>query len=229
MPSRALPGLDRLLEVGRKHGFPLKTLPAGHRPPQAGEVLAGHPVDPLLAAALARLGGLVIGFDHHILMRCDDEVNAILAGNEEWQSHFPHRFWPDHFQSLMIFGVNMLYRYATVPALANPEGLQPVVFVDPYEDIHALPIASDVNRFFETCSHYVELMAGDPEYEATGTPAIGLPWGTPELIARDGPLIEMLRAGRFDHLMYARDKMGKRGEGSIADIQKWRDAVLSAS
>jgi hypothetical protein len=180
----------------------------------------------LLAAACERLGGLVLGSDIHVLMRCDDTVDRILLENQEWQGYFPHDSWPDHFQSLMIFGGEMLYRYATVPALASPEGLQPVVFLDPYEAIYALPVASDVNRFFETCSRHVEMMVEDPEYQATGVSIIGFPWRTPELIAKDRVLVDMIKQGRFERLMYERDKTGWRDENAIAGTQQWLDKVL---
>jgi hypothetical protein len=226
MGSPSLPGLDRLLEVTHKHRFPMRALPPGSTPHRAGELLAGMPVDPLLAAACERLGGLVLGADIHVLMRCDDKMDGILEENKQWQGCFPHDSWPDHFQGLMIFGGEMLYRYATVPALASPEGLQPVVFLDPYEAIYALPVASDMNRFFETCSRYVEIMAEDPEYQARGVSIIGFPWGTPELIAKDRSLVEMIKEGRFERLMYERDKTGWRDERGVADAQKWLSQVL---
>lgn len=227
MPATTLPGLDRLLETARKYSFPVETLLAGRAPPQAGALLAGMPVDPLLAAAYSRMGRLVVGTDKHVLMRCDDEVDTLLLENTEWQSQFPHEFWPEHFRELVLFGADMLYRYATAPSLASPEGLQPVVFLDPYETLYALPVASDLNQFFETYAHYVELMAEDPEYKAAGVSFIGLPWRTPELIARDRSLVGMIKEGRFHHLMYAIDKTGWRDENSIADVQKWISTVLA--
>jgi hypothetical protein len=226
MLSPALPGLDRLLEVTRKHSFSMEVLPPRGAPHRAGELLAGMPVDPLLAAVCERLGGLVLGSDIHVLMRCDDKVDRILVENKEWQGYFPSDSWPDHFQALMIFGGEMLYRYATVPALASLEGHQPVVFLDPYEAIYALPVASDIDRFFETCSRYVEIMVEDPEYQASGSSYIGFPWRTPELIAQDRPLVEMIKEGRFERLMYERDKTGWRDENGIADAQKWLSQVL---
>jgi hypothetical protein len=157
--SPNLPGLDRLLDVARKNRLPTETLPPGPFPPRVGESLGGMQIDPLLVAAFRRFGKLglgVTGSEVWLLMPGRDEKNGLLLEHEEWQGQFPHRFWPDHFRELMPFGGEGLYRYATMPGLANPEGIQPVVFLDPYEDIHALPVASNVDRFFDTFSQYLE-------------------------------------------------------------------------
>jgi hypothetical protein len=224
-----LPGLERLLDVSRECGMPVEARPAGSTPPRAGELLEGLPIDPLLAEAYARVGELNFGPSRQLLMRCTDEANTLLRENKEWQSYFPHEFWPDHFRALVIFGGNMLYRYALVPALVNAEGLQPVVFVDPYEEIYALPVASNLNRFFETFSHYVKILAEDPEYGASGAPSIGFPWRTPELIAKDLLLIEMIKKGLFDRLMYEGNKTGRHDETGIAETRRWIGTVLAAA
>jgi hypothetical protein len=229
MPAIDLPGLDRLLEASRRYGVPMEIGPRSSTPPRAGELLEGLPIDPLLAAAYARVGKLGLGPSRQLLMRCDNEANTLLRENKEWQSYFPHEFWPEHFRPLVIFGGNMLYRYALVPTLANSSGHQPVVFVDPYEEIYALPIASDLNRFFDVSSHYVKILAEDPEYRATGAPSAGFPWRTPELIAKDSHLIEMMKKGIFDRLMYESNKTGRRDETGIAEIQKWLETVLAVA
>ncbi len=156
----------------------------------------------------------------------NEEKNGLVLENEEWQGYFPHRFWPDHFRALMLFGGEMLYRYATVPELASSEGFQPVVFLDPYEEIHALPVASNVNRFFDTFSRYLEIMAEDPDYQMGGVPGVAFPYGVPELIAKEGSLIEMVKEGRFDRLMYERDKTGWRDERAIASTREWISRLL---
>jgi hypothetical protein len=121
----------------------------------------------------------------------------------------------------MPFGSHLLYRYATVPEFANAEGLQPVVFLDPYEEIHVLPIASSVDRFFDTFSRYVELMVEDPDYQAGSAPMVSFPRGVPELVASDKPLMGMITEGRFDRLMYERNKTGWRDEVSIERTREW--------
>ena len=137
------------------------------------------PVDPLLAAAFAGFGKLVLGStgtQRPLLTRCDDEVNGLLLDNQEWQGYFPHDCWPEHFRALLVFGNEMLYRYAMVPELASSEGVQPVIRVDPYEDIHALPVASDLDRFFDTYSRYIEIMVEDPDYRASGVAGVRFPY-----------------------------------------------------
>ena len=72
----------------------------------------------------------------------------------------------EHFRELVLFGVDMLYRFATVPPLASPEGLQPVIFLDPYETMYALPVASNLHQFFETYTRYLEMQLEDPDCQA---------------------------------------------------------------
>jgi hypothetical protein len=229
MAEKILPGLSRLLEVLREHEVPFETLPAGQTSPQAGQMISGMPVDSLLATAFSQVGKLVVGRDDWLLLRCDDEMNGYLEENKDWYEQFPHDFWPDHFRLLMIFGSEMLYRFATVPVLAAPDGLQPVVHVDPYEQIYALPVASDLNRFFDTYSHYVEMANEDPDYKTRGVSQVVFPWHVPELIGRDRPLVEMIKAGRFDPWMYERNKHGRRDEDSIATTREWINKVLRSA
>jgi hypothetical protein len=232
MSSNALSGLKRLLEIVRKQGVPVETLPPGRSPPSAGERLYGMPIDPLLATAFASCGKLVlgtIGSEKPLLIRCDDEVNGFLLENQEWQNCFSHEFWPEHFRALMLFGREMLYRYATVPELSNSEGKQPVVRVDPYEDIHALPVASDVDQFFDTYSRYVEIMVKDEGYQSEGVAWLRFPYDVPELIARDRPLVGLIREGRFDRWLYERSKSGRPRESDNAPTQAWINEVLRHS
>lgn len=224
-----LAGLGRLMDVARRHGVPVETLPPSRFPPRAGDKLYGMPIDPMLAAAFSRFGKLILdrlGRDTCLLTPGTDEKNGLVLENEEWQSLFPHRFWPDHFRALMLFGGQMRYRYATVPELAGSEGFQPVVFLDPYEEIHALPIASNVDRFFDTFSRYMEVMTQDPGYQAGGISEVGFPYGVSELIATDEPLIGMIKEGRFDRLMYERAKTGWRDERGLASTREWVGRLL---
>ena len=232
MSTSDLPGLNRLLEVARQHDVYIETLPAGKSSPRAGERLYGMSVDPQLAAAFARFGKLVIGklgAETGLLMRCDDEVNAFLQENKEWQGSFPHEFWPEHFRALMPFGRELRYRYATVPGLANPAGLQPVVQWNPYEELYALPIASTVDGFFETFSRYLEMVADDPDFREGGAPTFVFPHDVPELLAQDKPLVKMIKEGLFDRLMYERNKTGWRRETDIVSTRQWIDSILSVA
>ncbi|WP_224244528.1 hypothetical protein [Hyalangium gracile] len=108
------------------------------------------------------------------------------------------------FRSCLVFGEKTGFSYylGTVPTLANAHALQPVVYIDGHEAPFAIPVASSVDRFFDTYSRYLERMAVDLEYVHTGSPALLFPWSTPELVASDAPLIAQVRAGRFDFLAH---------------------------
>jgi len=107
---------------------------------------------------------------------------------------------PTH--SSLVFGweTGFSYYYGTVPRLANSQRLQPVVFIDNYEDNFAIPVASSVDRFFHLYSRYLERLVADPGYGQPFTMTINFPWGMTQLIARDEPLMEQVLAGRFDFL-----------------------------
>ncbi|HLM42573.1 MAG TPA: hypothetical protein VK458_01845 [Myxococcaceae bacterium] len=64
----------------------------------------------------------------------------------------------------------LAYHYATVPCLADARGLQPVVKVDMHEEPYAVPLASNVDRFFDTYSRYLEVLVAEPDYEELGPP-----------------------------------------------------------
>jgi hypothetical protein len=226
MSATTLPGLSRLWEVMRKHDLPIETLPPGSASPRAGELLFGMPVDPELSSAYSQAGKLVLRADTWLMIRCDNERNGFFLANQEWQGQFPHDSWPEHFRSIIIFGNEMLYRYATVPGLVSSEGLQPVIHLDPYEEIHALPVASSVDHFFGTYSRYLEVIADDPDYRAGGAPQVNFPWHVPEIIAKDRPLVEMIRMGRFDPWLYESNKTGWRDEPAITTRRAWIDEVL---
>jgi hypothetical protein len=188
-----LPGLDRLVETCRRNGL-LRMV----EPPSAGAPLAGLSTDPVLAAIHARVGciGIKEGFN---LLRLEDEQKFdITRVNEEWR-----RDWSEPFRSLLVFAKEeaLAIYYATVPSLEDETGAQPVVVVNVYEEPYALPIASNVDRFFDVYSRYLDTIVKDPDYEEQGPSVLAFPWGVAELIARDRPLVEMLRAGRFDLLM----------------------------
>lgn len=214
---RPLPGLELLLGTCSRHGIAVETLPPGHAAPAAGSLFMGKPFDPLLAAAFARFGRLMLSSSHSLLIRCDDEVDGLAEENED-----ARRYWPERFHALTVFGRDMRYCYAAVPELASSEGLQPVVWIDPYEEIYALPIASDVDRFFETYSRYLEVVAEEPDFQKRQVPSVFFPWEVPELFGADGRLLEMLSVGRFDPWMYQGDKR------SAVAIRDWLARVQSS-
>jgi hypothetical protein len=214
MKDFPMPGLDRLLAICEKYPVRAKMRKPWGGAPTAGTILLGRPMDPMLAAFYSRLGGLHL-YLNLFVEPCDEQVNGILVANQEAQA-----YWPEPFRSLLIFGCEEAssYTYATVPSLADAHGFQPVVEVDPYEDIYALPIASNVDRFFDTYARYLELV-----YETLGVgqergawPAF--PWEVPELIANDRTLMNMLVEGRFDFLMF---REGVDAQRTHEEIREW--------
>lgn len=213
-----LPGLDRLMEVYRKHGLPLKILPPGRTPPSAGELVAGHPFDPVLAAVYRRLGGADFGFlddfnGEFFLNPVNDQLNGIVLDTEGFRR--PEEPW----HSSVIFGgiPGLAYYYAVVPELADEQGRQPVIYIDAYMDRYVLPIASNVDRFFDALSHYIDMLVVDQGYLFDGMRGIHFPISVPELIARDQRLVEMIATGRFDFIMNLGD-----------EFQDWLARVKSA-
>lgn len=201
MTTWSLSGLERLMSTCERLGLGLRTEPPGEHPPAAGIHVAGHLLDPLLAALYVRLGKAAFATDAAglVLFRVNDEVNELERenrlepGNSLEQLALP----------VFVFGgePGLAYSYATVPSLADEQGRQPVVLVDTYEEPHALPVASNVDRFFDTWSRYLEALVAQPDYTQLGSAVLTFPWGVPELLARDQKLVELIRAGRFDPLM----------------------------
>ncbi|HEX5751996.1 MAG TPA: hypothetical protein VFZ09_37600 [Archangium sp.] len=104
-----------------------------------------------------------------------------------------------------------------VPKLADEQGRQPVIYFETYMDRYALPIASDVDRFFDTLSRYIDLLVEDEGFRSGGKRDVEFPDSVPELIARDRRLVEMIVTGRFDFIMNLGD-----------EFQDWLARVKSA-
>jgi hypothetical protein len=211
-----LPGLDRLMEVCRKHGLPMKILPPGHSPPAAGSLVAGHPFDPLLAAVYRRLGGTLLGGEHDgvlFLNPVNDQGNGVEGETEELRRE------EEPLHSSVIFGSipALASYYAVVPKLADERGYQPVIYFETYMDRYVLPIASNVDRFFDVLSHYVDMLVVDEGFRWGGRREVEFPDSVPELIARDRRLVEMIVTGRFDFIMNLGD-----------EFQEWLARVKSA-
>ncbi|WP_143195697.1 hypothetical protein [Archangium sp. Cb G35] len=211
-----LPGLDRLMDVYRKHGLHMKTLPPGRAPPSVGELVAGYPFDPVLAAVYRRLGGADFGGEFGgqlFLDQVNDQLNGVVLRTEQFREE------EEPFRSSVFFGriPGLAHYFAVVPKLADEQGRQPVIFIDAYMDRYVLPIASDVDRFFDALSHFVDMLVVDQGYLFDGMPGIHFPDSVPELIARDRRLVEMISTGRFDFIMNPGD-----------EFQDWLTRVKSA-
>src|SRR5690242_6644246 len=192
----ALPGLERLMEVCRKHGFPLETSIPEPTAPTAGDPFLGSPFDPILAATYARLGGAVLG--DFVLYKPGPHEYGLARINEGMR-----RDDVEPFRSSLAFGQepSLAYYYGAVPQLANSHGIQPVIYIDAHDQMFVLPIASSVDRFFDLLSRYLEAVAEDPLYEKEHHSSIAFPWDVPALIAQDEPLVRMMEANRFDFLL----------------------------
>ncbi|PTL85299.1 hypothetical protein [Vitiosangium sp. GDMCC 1.1324] len=202
MESMALPGLERLLDVCQRLNLGMKTSPPAREPLRAGCLLAGVPFDPVLASIYARLGHAAFATEvmGWILTRSDDRVHRLEENNKWWRENH----WEQLGEPVIVFGgeMGMAYTYATVPGLADGWGRQPVVEVNTYEyEPKVMPIASNVDRFFDSYSRYLEALVADPRYQEAGETDLIFPWHATEILARDERLVELLRAGRFESLM----------------------------
>jgi hypothetical protein len=173
-------------------------------------------LDPALASFYSRMGKATFAADADglVIFQMDDGVNQLEAENkalrEGWQGSF--------FAPLFVFGGRPLlaHYYATVPGLSDPSGYQPVVRVDTYERPYALPIASTVDRLFDTYSRYLEELVAHEDFEDSGAAALSFPWKVPHLLARDERLVQLIHEGGFDSLM------------TDADARAWSGEVLAA-
>ncbi len=120
---------------------------------------------------------------------------------EESNKYWREEWWELLGEPVIVFGGD-IYTYATVPGLADGGGRQPVVEVNTYEyEPKVVPVASNVDRFFDSYSRYLEALVADSRYREAGEAELIFPWDATGILARDECLVELLRAGRFDALM----------------------------
>lgn len=183
----------------------------------------GHPFDPLLASFYKRLSRLAFELEFFFIAQYDDQLDGL-----SYYNNFHRRDWPEPFHSLFIFGGEEAVggRLATVPWLADVQGFQPVVGFHAYDLDLALPVASTVDNFFNTYARHLEIIFTTPEFRDNWEMRPLFPWDVPELIAGDRKLVEMLREGRFDSLMFV---SGWKAEQSHTEVRRWRDRVLAAN
>jgi hypothetical protein len=208
-----LPGLDRLLNTCRKHGLPLEFSPPLATPPSAGELLFSQPLDPMLAAFYQRTSEASLG-TFSFFRPDQDPEKGLFPKNESFK-----RDGREPFRSSLLFGKKTGFSYylGTIPALADSAGLQPIVYITFYPaEVFSAPIASNLDRFFDVYSRYLELMVVDDDYVETGIPSVTFPWDVAHLVAQDGALIELIRTGRFSSLV-----------DNDREAQEWVSTVLS--
>jgi hypothetical protein len=167
----------------------------------------------MLAALYQRLGDATLALLS--LFRPDKESDGLFQENEYFK-----RDGEEPFRSSLLFGKKTGFSYylGVVPELADGQGLQPVVYVPFYPvEVFGIPIASNLDRFFDLYSRYLELMVVDDEYVETGFAEITFPWDMAHLVAQDAPLVSLIRAGRFTPLLNDHD-----------GARKWVDTVLAA-
>ncbi|WP_309896075.1 hypothetical protein [Archangium sp.] len=213
-----LPGLERLMEVCKRLNLNLETLPPAREPLKAGSLLEGLPFDPVLASVYARLGharfATGLGGAGWKLKHFDDQVHKLEEENKRWRE----RQWEGLGEPVLVFGGN-LYTYATMPSLADERGWQPVVEVDTYEpDPIVMPVASNVDRFFDSYSRYLEALVAQLRCIESWENKLRFPWDVTEVLARDERLVELMRAGRFQALMKNTDD----------SIRRWADKVMGS-
>jgi hypothetical protein len=91
-----------------------------------------------------------------------------------------------------------------------------VVEVNTYEyDPKVMPVASNVDRFFDSYSRYLEAVAAEPSYQESGEVDFTYPWDSTEILAQDERLVELMRAGRFDSLMKHVDETTRRWAAKV--------------
>jgi hypothetical protein len=183
-------------------------------------MVEGLPFDPMLAAVYARLGHAALGtkVGGIAILSADDEVDLRSEVNSSWREQGQKEVALPLF--LFAGEPGTAYYYATVPSLADARGHQPVVKVADYalDDYFSLPIASNVDRFFDTYARYLEALVAHPDFPQEGEVALTFPWDVPELVREDQPLVALIRAGRFDPLLKADDS-----------VRQWLDRVLAAN
>lgn len=210
--ATALTGLERLLEVCRSRAHPLKQEPPLPSEPPALSV-AGLPMDPHLAALHSRVGYLWVRDELYVFPERHAHRPDLHQVNTHWR-----RDWAEPFGSLLVFAKDdrLAYCYATVPSLVDARGLQPVVWVDVYEALYAVPVASCIDAFLDTYARYLEAAPASHAGE-DGPPLRVFPWNASPFISRDRELLTRIRAGHFDFLLEAN-----------ARAREWVDALAGA-
>jgi hypothetical protein len=188
----------------------------------------GLPLDPLLAAFYKQWGKLSLTTDQAGVFiipwgsDSDDSPQAennLQTENKRWRGTLEEQ---QAYSALLFFAgePNTLYRYATMPELADAQGLQPVVHVDLHEEPYALPIASSVDLFFDLYARYLKELASTPRHGATLLSSF--PLEVPHLFAPDRRLVGLIRDGHFEPLLSPAAR-------TDVSVQQWLRKILEAA
>jgi hypothetical protein len=159
-----LPGFERLIKICHQHKLPLELSSPLSTAPKGGELIFDQAFDPQLATLYQRTGEATLG--SFTLLPPHHEHQGLLAINE----HFK-RDGEEPFRSTLVFGQKTGFSYylGTVPMLADAQGLQPVIYIPYYPgERSGMPIASSVDRFFDTYSQpRCPRVGGHPSHHAS--------------------------------------------------------------
>lgn len=208
----SLKGLERLMSLCRELDLPLRQGLPATEDWTSRELFPGQPVDPLLASVFRQVGSVRMaevfvyapGGEHGIVA-----INTMLR--EQGEAPFP---------ACIVFGQvpSLAYRFALVPGLADARGMQPVLFIEDYIDKEVLPVASNLDHFFDTYARSIESVVRRNSSAPGMWEDSYFPRFEPACVAQDHALVDMMRAGRFDGLV-TRDE----------ESQQWMQQVLDAS
>lgn len=181
--------LDQLNARARALGCDIRLGPPA---PSVPETILGAPIDPDLRDLLQRHDSVQIRGDAFALF-----VYGVTGPETiEWSSRGLRSMADDGyvypFDGLISFAQ---YAYQAsylccVPALAGPNGSQPVLYIDTHEAPYAMPVSSSVERILFVLARYLEM-------RATGLDRT-FPHEVPEIVREDRRLVDLALSGAFE-------------------------------
>ena len=189
------PGFDALVGQCRKLGMvPTLGPPSGEVP----ETILNQPLDTALARLYAAHDHVWWWDELYLHVWPVHGHDGIGPKNESQRAYGEDYVPPYPFEELLIWaqlGRQASY-LASVPALADARGAQPVLLLDTHEDPYALPLAFGADAAFALLARYLERATATGG--RAGIEELCLPWDVGDLVASDAPLREVVRGGRLD-------------------------------
>jgi len=219
LTQNALPGLDRLVAVLEHSGLNPSLLPPVENQLQPGTLVLGASIDPVLAKFYDYADGGKLG-DLRLFHFGENSIWNIVTQNTFIRDI--RKGEPPWTNEVLYFGleVGASCGFAVVPSLSRADGVQPVLYVDEYEEIHAYPIASSVDNLFSLWAGYCELRL--KRYGVLETWKVdvqaNLLTDDARVVVEDTELVRMMKEGRFDRII-----------GEDAEGRNWVKQVLEAS